>query len=201
MALKRPFAGRNMDELISNICHAKCQPLPEQFSPELRHICNQLLSLKPEDRPSIKRLFKDPFIVSHLQTLQRSVERHTRIPPEVREQIADCVKLALNPEKEFDGSHITPMQGVVRRHTANGGWQDWELRLDAKEITLRQVSGDQVESFETCTLTSVCPIDEAIATEKYVFAMKNQRNRAFWLRAKDEQSFKQWMEALQTAIP
>ncbi|KPI82419.1 putative serine/threonine-protein kinase, partial [Leptomonas seymouri] len=75
MALKRPFSGKNMDELITNICHGRRADLPPRYSEELCGICNRLLSVDPNMRPTIQELFQEPFIHTNLETLKRSVEK------------------------------------------------------------------------------------------------------------------------------
>lgn len=202
MALKRPFGGRNMDELINNICFARRHPLPDEYSVELRTVCDQLLSVDPNQRPSLRRLFKEPFIRANLQTLQRSVDRHSRIPLQVRQEIGACVDMILSPDlPDYEGSKVTPRRGIVKRHTASGGWQDCELSLDEEAITMKEMSSGKVESVSLSTMTSVCPIDAPIAGEHFVFAMKNQSGKAFWFKALDEQSYDAWLAVLQAAAP
>lgn len=202
MALKRPFGGRNMDDLINNICHSNRQPLPTCFSEELRTICDQLLSVNPDQRPSLRQLFRQPFIGTNLQTLQRSVERHNRIPEEVRRDISQCVNHALNSDlQDGETTRVNPRTGIVKRHTAGGGWQDCELSLTAASILMKQVSNGETETVPVSTITSVCPIDEPIAGECFVFAMKNQTGKAFWFKGQDKESYDQWLAALQAATP
>lgn len=202
MALRRPFGGRNMDDLISNICHSRRQPLPDSFSAELRQVCDELLAVEPSSRPSLQQLFQLPLIRQNFTTLRRSVERHGRIPADVREKMAQCIDNALSAEVvEADGPCITPHSGIVKRHTAGSGWQDWRLELDARSITITEVSSGTQEVVAVNTITSVCPIDETIAGEWFVFAMKNQTGKAFWFKAHDEKSYEEWLSVLQHAAP
>eukprot|EP00796_Vickermania_ingenoplastis_P001698 gene1698-biopygen1465 len=202
MALKRPFGGRNMDDLISNICRARRQPLPTSFSEELRSVCDRLLSVDPKQRPSLRELFEEPFIRTNLQTLQRSVERHNRIPENVRHEISEAIAFALaGSPVDPDREKIQTKTGVVKRHTAGGGWQDCELTLDEQSISMKDVSTGHVESIPHSTITSVCPIDESIAREQFVFAMKNLTGKAFWFKAQDQTSFDQWLAAFQNVAP
>lgn len=202
MALKRPFGGRNMDDLISNICRARRQPLPTSFSEDLRLVCDKLLSVDPKQRPSLRELFEEPFVRTNLQTLQRSVERHNRIPENVRHEISEAITFALSgAPQDADKEKIQTKTGIVKRHTAGGGWQDCELTLDEQSISMKDVSTGHVESIPHSTITSVCPIDEPIAGEQFVFAMKNLTGKAFWFKAQDKKSFDEWLAALQNVAP
>ncbi|KEG06396.1 putative serine/threonine-protein kinase a, putative,protein kinase [Trypanosoma grayi] len=202
MALKRPFGGRNMDELIDNILHARRQPLPSMYSEELRNVCDQLLSLDPKYRPSLRQLFQQAFIRTGLETLRRSVESHNRIPAQVHEEIARNVDEVLNSDiQDYESSRVVPRQGMVKRHTSDRGWQNCELSLNEEAVTIRDVETGNVEKVELGALTSVCPIDSAIANEKYVFAMKNQTGKVFWFKESSETSYEEWLVALQNAMP
>lgn len=203
MALKRPFTGKNMDELIMNICHGHRAELPTRFSDKLREVCDRLLAVDPEKRPTIRELFREPFIRSNLETLKRSVEKHNRISQDVRDAIGSCINLALNSEEmAAQDVHPAALTGVVKRHTALRGWQKCELGFDKKQITIRDPSGqDPEEVVPVMTLTSVCPIDELMAGEEYVFAMKNQAGKAFWFMAPDAKSYEEWLVTLQGAAP
>lgn len=201
MALRRPFGGRNMDELISNISHAKRQPLPSSFSEKLRGVCDKLLSVDPKDRPSLRELFDDPFIRTNLQTLQRSVERHNRLEEETRKDISEAIKFALSgPQKELEKEVIQPKSGLVKRHKAGSGWQDCQLSVDEQSITMKNVATGQGESTPISTITSVCPIDEQVAKEPFVFAMKNYTGKGFWFKAPGKTELDEWLNVLQNIL-
>lgn len=202
MALKRPFGGRNMDELIENILHAHRQELPCVYSEDLRRLCGQLLSLDPRHRPSLRQLFQQPFIRKGLETLRRSVLNHSRIPENIQTAIARNVDEVLNSDlQDYECSRVVPRKGTVARHTANRGWQDCELTLDENAVTLRNVATDVIERVELNALTSVCPIDPNIAHEEFVFALKNNTGKVFWFRENNETSYEEWLVVLQNALP
>ncbi|RNF27342.1 putative serine/threonine-protein kinase a, putative,protein kinase [Trypanosoma conorhini] len=202
IALKRPFGGRNMDELIDNILHARRQPLPSIYSEDIRNVCDQLLSLDPKYRPSLRQLFQQPFIRKGLETLRRSVLNHNRIPQSVQQEIARNVDEVLSSDiQDYESSRVVPRRGVVARHTADRGWQECDLSLDEEAIVMRDVATGSEERVELSAVTSVCPIDAAIAHEKFVFAMKNQTGKAFWFKEANETAYEEWLVALQNALP
>jgi len=203
MALKRPYSGRHMDELIENITNARYEPLPEHYSPELRNVVAELMQVDAKRRPSLRQLFQQPFIRTNgLQTLRRSVENHTRIPEQTRMELVNSIEAVLACEQaEYDGPRVVPKKGILKRHAAASGWKDCELSLTENTIEMRDVNDGSIESVELKALTSVCPIDATIAIEQYVFAMKNQTGKAFWFKEKDQASFEEWLTVLQNAMP
>lgn len=199
MALRRPFGGRSMDDLIANISHARRQPLPTSFSEQLRGVCDKLLSVDPKDRPSLRELFDDPFIRTNLQTLQRSVERHNRLDEQTRKDISEAIKFALSgSQKDLEKEKVQPKSGLVKRHLAGGGWQDCQLNLDENSISMKIIATGHLESIPVSTITSVCPISEDNAKEPFVFAMKNSTGKGFWFKAPGKTALDEWMAVLQS---
>ncbi|XP_058656247.1 serine/threonine-protein kinase Nek5 [Ammospiza caudacuta] len=73
-ALKHPFQGNSLHELVLKICRGRFQPVSPNYSYDLRILISQLFKISPRDRPSINSILRKPF-------LQRHVLRH--LPPEV----------------------------------------------------------------------------------------------------------------------
>lgn len=203
MALRRPFGGKNMDELIDNILHGRRLPLPAHYSPELCNVVQQLLSISPDERPTLRQLFQQPYIRnSGLNVLKRSVEGHVMIPPQVRQEIVRCVEDALaNKDVDYEPPQITPKKRQVKRHTPGSGWVECELALTTEALTVTMAGGGEPEVIPITALTSVCSIDPSIANEQYVFAVKNQTGKAFWLKETDSVNFNEWLAVLHHAMP
>ena len=205
MALKRPFGGKNMDELIDRIVHARYDPLPDEYSPELRNVVAQLLQLEPAQRPSLRQLFQQPYVRnSGLLTLKKSVENHSRIPPQVRADMVANIDNVLRCElNEYEGARVVPKRGLLKRHVADSGWRDCDLELAPTSIIMRDPANPTAppETIELSALTSVCPIDASIATEHFVFAMKNQTGLAFWFKEATHHAYQEWLSVLQNSMP
>ncbi|XP_064571394.1 serine/threonine-protein kinase Nek5 isoform X2 [Zonotrichia leucophrys gambelii] len=73
-ALKHPFQGNSLHELVLKICRGRFQPVSPNYSYDLRILISQLFKISPRDRPSINSILRKPF-------LQKLVLRH--LPPEV----------------------------------------------------------------------------------------------------------------------
>lgn len=96
MALRKPFSGSSMRDLVSNVMTGQFDPLPEIYTPELRQLCVDLLSADPKRRPSIDQVFnRDVLRVHGLQVLQRNVPRLTSVPEPTRAAMVSDVEAVL----------------------------------------------------------------------------------------------------------
>ncbi|XP_064360961.1 serine/threonine-protein kinase Nek5 isoform X2 [Dromaius novaehollandiae] len=69
-ALKHPFEGNSLHQLVLKICRGHFQPVSPNYSYDLRILISQLFKISPRDRPSINSILRKPFlekfIVRHL---------------------------------------------------------------------------------------------------------------------------------------
>ncbi|KAM8821542.1 serine/threonine-protein kinase Nek5 [Eudromia elegans] len=72
-ALKHPFEGNSLHQLVLKICRGHFQPVSPNYSYDLRILISQLFKISPRDRPSINSILRKPF-------LEKLVIRH--LPPE-----------------------------------------------------------------------------------------------------------------------
>jgi serine/threonine protein kinase len=200
MALKRPFSGKSMDELIDNILNARYEPLPDCFPPELRDLVAQLLQLNPDLRPSLRQMFLQPYVRnSGLMTLRRSVENHTKIPPAVRAEMVRNIDEVLDPAlQEYQSSTVVPKQDQIERHIEDR-WDPCHLELTTTCVVIRDPAA--TTTIDLATISSVCQIDRAICGDDSVFAVKDTSGKAFWFRERDPAKFAEWLTVLQNAMP
>ncbi|KAK7169572.1 hypothetical protein R3I93_005524 [Phoxinus phoxinus] len=71
-ALRHPFEGSNLKQLVLRICRGRYSPVSQRYSDELRLLLNQLFKISPRDRPSANTLLRRPLlqaqISKHLDT-------------------------------------------------------------------------------------------------------------------------------------
>ncbi|NXL58623.1 NEK4 kinase, partial [Chordeiles acutipennis] len=60
--LKHAFNARDMNSLVYRIIEGKLPPMPKDYSPQLVQIIRTMLSKKPEERPSVKSILRQPYI-------------------------------------------------------------------------------------------------------------------------------------------
>ncbi|XP_065531910.1 serine/threonine-protein kinase Nek5 [Lathamus discolor] len=73
-ALKHPFEGNSLHQLVLKICRGRFHPVSLNYSYDLRILISQLFKVSPRDRPSINSILRKPF-------LRKLVLRY--LPPEL----------------------------------------------------------------------------------------------------------------------
>ncbi|NXG19913.1 NEK4 kinase, partial [Grallaria varia] len=60
--LKHAFSAKDMNSLVYQIIEGKLPPMPKDYSSQLVEIIQTMLSKKPEERPSVKSILRQPYI-------------------------------------------------------------------------------------------------------------------------------------------
>ncbi|XP_019402960.1 PREDICTED: serine/threonine-protein kinase Nek4 isoform X6 [Crocodylus porosus] len=60
--LKHAFNAKDMNSLVYQIIEGKLPPMPKDYSPQLVELIRTMLSKKPEERPSVKTILRQPYI-------------------------------------------------------------------------------------------------------------------------------------------
>ncbi|NXF06828.1 NEK4 kinase, partial [Smithornis capensis] len=60
--LKHAFNAKDMNSLVYRIIEGKLPSMPKDYSPQLVEIIQTMLSKKPEERPSVKSILRQPYI-------------------------------------------------------------------------------------------------------------------------------------------
>uniref|UniRef100_A0A8C3KRD4 non-specific serine/threonine protein kinase n=1 Tax=Calidris pygmaea TaxID=425635 RepID=A0A8C3KRD4_9CHAR len=61
-ALKHPFEGNSLHQLVLKICRGRFHPVSPNYSYDLRILISQLFKISPRDRPSINSILRKPFL-------------------------------------------------------------------------------------------------------------------------------------------
>ncbi|XP_043832566.1 serine/threonine-protein kinase Nek4 isoform X2 [Dromiciops gliroides] len=64
--LKHAFNAKDMNSLVYRIIEGKLPPMPKDYSPQLAELIRTMLSKKPEERPSVRSILRQPYIKRHI---------------------------------------------------------------------------------------------------------------------------------------
>ena len=66
MALRMPFDANSLPMLSLKIMKGNYTPPPNHYSNELKNLVKKLLNVKPDDRPTVDQILKEPIIVNRI---------------------------------------------------------------------------------------------------------------------------------------
>ncbi|XP_050766413.1 serine/threonine-protein kinase Nek5 [Gymnogyps californianus] len=106
-ALKHPFEGNSLHQLVLNICRGHFHPVSPNYSYDLRILISQLFKIPPRDRPSINSILRKPF-------LQKLVLRY--LPPEIaQEELSHTVIHRKRPSASQPGAKLIQAHKLQKR--------------------------------------------------------------------------------------
>ncbi|XP_065586386.1 serine/threonine-protein kinase Nek5 [Cyrtonyx montezumae] len=103
-ALKHPFEGNSLHQLVLKICRGYFHPVSPKYSHDLRMLISQLFKISPRDRPSINSILRKPF-------LQKLILIH--LPPE--EELSHTVIHRRKPSGSLPGAKLMSACKLQRR--------------------------------------------------------------------------------------
>eukprot|EP00742_Colponemidia_sp_Colp-10_P021658 GILJ01025437.1.p1 GENE.GILJ01025437.1~~GILJ01025437.1.p1 ORF type:complete len:186 (-),score=28.98 GILJ01025437.1:153-710(-) len=107
MALRKPFTGTGMRELIEKVVSGRFDPLPNQYSEGLVGLCASMLNVDPKKRPSIKDILRsDVMLTGGLKPLKKNVPKLSGVPEKTRDAIVESIDAVLDEIER--GSEAAP---------------------------------------------------------------------------------------------
>lgn len=127
LALKRPFEGATMSEVMEKTLAGTYEELPSTTSPEMKRIVRDLLSTDPARRPSSGQLLQYPLSKLFMDALVSIVQSHGQATfdeatrAEVNKNVAET-RLTLKNPKSFAHavSHATLMSSTDASRSVGG---------------------------------------------------------------------------------
>ncbi|KAM9186426.1 serine/threonine-protein kinase Nek4 isoform 4-T4 [Dugong dugon] len=75
--LKHAFNAKDMNSLVYRIIEGKLPPVPKDYSPALAELIRTMLSKRPEERPSVRSILRQPYIKHHISLFLEATKAKT----------------------------------------------------------------------------------------------------------------------------
>ncbi|KAL1780958.1 serine serine/threonine-protein kinase Nek4 isoform X1 [Sigmodon hispidus] len=75
--LKHAFNAKDMNSLVYRIIEGKLPPMPKVYSPELAELIRTMLSKRPEERPSVRSILRQPYIKHQISLFLEATKAKT----------------------------------------------------------------------------------------------------------------------------
>ncbi|XP_069329801.1 serine/threonine-protein kinase Nek4 isoform X2 [Eulemur rufifrons] len=75
--LRHAFNAKDMNSLVYRIIEGKLPPMPRDYSPELAELIRTMLSKRPEERPSVRSILRQPYIKHQISIFLEATKAKT----------------------------------------------------------------------------------------------------------------------------
>ncbi|XP_054832920.1 serine/threonine-protein kinase Nek4 isoform X2 [Eublepharis macularius] len=75
--LKHAFNAKDMNSLVYRIIEGKLPPMPKDYSIQLKELIRTMLSKKPEERPSVRSILRQPYIKHQISLFLEATKAKT----------------------------------------------------------------------------------------------------------------------------
>uniref|UniRef100_A0A8C1LN47 Serine/threonine-protein kinase Nek4 n=1 Tax=Cyprinus carpio TaxID=7962 RepID=A0A8C1LN47_CYPCA len=75
--LKHAFNAKDMNSLVYRIVEGKLPQMPSKFDPQLGELIKRMLCKKPEDRPDVKHVLRQPYIKQQISMFLEATKEKT----------------------------------------------------------------------------------------------------------------------------
>ncbi|KAM6923967.1 uncharacterized protein FYW49_006395 [Xenentodon cancila] len=108
LCTKKPaFSAETPTRLMPKIIGGPCPTLPEDFSPELRELLNDMLQKDPDERPTASEILERPFILNALSAKCITTVKDLQTKLKMLRDLADGL------ERVHEGTTISSLAGGV----------------------------------------------------------------------------------------
>ncbi|XP_010388256.1 serine/threonine-protein kinase Nek4 isoform X1 [Corvus cornix cornix] len=139
--LKHAFNAKDMNSLAYRIIEGKLPPMPKDYSPQLVEIIQTMLSKKPEERPSVKSILRQPYIKQQISLFLEATK----------------AKAARNHKKTVNSKPKDPCSVISAKnesHSRNVTHQNHSSE------PARKYKVDEEDCISKCKATKFCPSEK-----------------------------------------
>ncbi|NXN78342.1 NEK4 kinase, partial [Bombycilla garrulus] len=139
--LKHAFNAKDMNSLAYRIIEGKLPPMPKDYSPQLVEIIQTMLSKKPEERPSVKSILRQPYIKQQISLFLEATK----------------AKAARNHKKTVNSKPKDPCSVISAKNESH-----------SRNVTHQNHSSEQARKYKVneedciskCKATKFCPSEK-----------------------------------------
>ncbi|NXR97690.1 NEK4 kinase, partial [Oxylabes madagascariensis] len=146
--LKHAFNAKDMNSLAYRIIEGKLPPMPKDYSPQLVEIIQTMLSKKPEERPSVKSILRQPYIKQQISLFLEATK----------------AKAARNHKKTQNSKPKDPCSVISAKNESHSGSVTHQNHSSEQA---RKYKVNEEDCISKCKATKFCPSEKpAIELER-----------------------------------
>ncbi|NXK58999.1 NEK4 kinase, partial [Sylvietta virens] len=139
--LKHAFNAKDMNSLAYRIIEGKLPPMPKDYSPQLVEIIQTMLSKKPEERPSVKSILRQPYIKQQISLFLEATK----------------AKAARNHKKTVNSKPKDPCSIISAKNESHSRSVSHQNHSSEQA---RKYKVDEEDCISKCKATKFCPSEK-----------------------------------------
>ncbi|XP_023661235.1 serine/threonine-protein kinase Nek4 isoform X2 [Paramormyrops kingsleyae] len=114
--LKHAFNAKDMNSLVYRIVEGKLPQMPSKYNPQLGELIRSMLSKKPEERPDVKHILRQPYIKQQISLfLEATKEKTAKSKKKVLSSQPNSASSLLAPPLSKPEAHNQPLSDISKK--------------------------------------------------------------------------------------
>ncbi|XP_034852403.1 serine/threonine-protein kinase Nek4 isoform X3 [Mirounga leonina] len=183
--LKHAFNAKDMNSLVYRIIEGKLPPMPKDYSPELAELIRTMLSKRPEERPSVRSILRQPYIKRQIALFLEATKAKTS-KSNIKNGDSKSKPVPAVVSGNAESSHkVVPLQS----HSSEG----------SKTYVMDQVAGECVIEKPDRTHPGLQP--QSSGSEPSLSQQRRQKKRELPEHSGEERQFQEAAPRLLPSLP
>ncbi|KAG5497760.1 hypothetical protein JKF63_04027 [Porcisia hertigi] len=211
MALKRPFTSTNMKGLMAKVLSGHYDALPEVYSGDFRDVVSKILVCDAEQRPSVRDIFRFPYVREGLKVFIHTMKKNSRIDNTVKDALMGHATEILSSELVEEPKRTSVGQinkdvffaGYLNKLKGgdNHSWKRRYLQVQKGHFIMSDKESDtEGKALSLEHIQSVCPVPVVVAKREHVFALHTTTGKSMWFEAASLENMEEWIHAIQRGL-
>ncbi|XP_052466234.1 serine/threonine-protein kinase Nek4 isoform X1 [Carassius gibelio] len=131
--LKHAFNAKDMNSLVYRIVEGKLPQMPSKFDPQLGELIKRMLCKKPEDRPDVKHILRQPYIKQQISMfLEATKEKTARSRNDTANSKPKTAQSDASNEPNHDSlnSEISKSRGGTVEENHSNRQEPWNVAVE-----------------------------------------------------------------------
>ncbi|KAK7128135.1 hypothetical protein R3I93_020667 [Phoxinus phoxinus] len=134
--LKHAFNAKDMNSLVYRIVEGKLPQMPSKYDPQLGELIKRMLCKKPEDRPDVKHILRQPYIKRQISMFLEAT----------KEKTAKSRKNAANSKPSAGSDGSTKPNHEVQPQSFNSESKTRRKKVEENNLNRQQLCNGAVEN-------------------------------------------------------
>jgi len=156
LSFKRPFQSSSIVTLVIAILSGKYKPLPVHWSKEIKELVDKMLSVNPDDRPSIDEILNLPFVKKRLPAILKRYAQRDILSREgsFEEDGVNKARRLISSQERRTTSRLVKHKSILASKS-KVELKNYSTRIEPRRVTfIKNSSNDSKES--TSAFSSDC---------------------------------------------